>query len=73
MVAGSTGRMYLKEQYEVVVYGEDERSFGLSGREGGVFSCSSAKNPMYTYRECIVVPFDGAQSSAIRSLPYRKC
>ncbi|GJV73172.1 hypothetical protein Tco_1493167 [Tanacetum coccineum] len=55
------------------VYGEDERSFRLYGRGGGVFSCSSLKNPMYTYRECIVVPFYRAQSSAIRSLPYRKC
>ena len=37
------------------VYGEEEWSFGFCEEGSGVFSCPSAKNPMYTYRECIVL------------------
>lgn len=37
------------------VYGEDEWSFGFCEQGTGVFSCPSGKNPMYTYRECIVL------------------
>ncbi|GJY38481.1 deSI-like protein [Tanacetum coccineum] len=37
------------------VYGEDEWSFGFCEEGSGVFSCPSGKNPMYTYRECIVL------------------
>lgn len=39
----------------VQVYGEEEWSFGFCEEGSGVFSCPSAKNPMYTYRECIVL------------------
>lgn len=39
----------------VQVYGDDEWSFGFCEQGTGVFSCPSGKNPMYTYRECIVL------------------
>ncbi|WCJ36708.1 PPPDE putative thiol peptidase family protein [Euphorbia peplus] len=39
----------------VQVYGEDEWSFGFCEQGTGVFSCPSGKNPMYTYRESIVL------------------
>ncbi|KAJ7974149.1 DeSI-like protein [Quillaja saponaria] len=39
----------------VQVYGDDEWSFGYCEQGTGVFSCPSGKNPMYTYRECIVL------------------
>ncbi|KAL6132062.1 PREDICTED: deSI-like protein At4g17486 [Fragaria vesca subsp. vesca] len=39
----------------VQVYGEDEWSFGFCEQGSGVFSCPSGKNPMYTYRESIVL------------------
>ncbi|XP_031381634.1 deSI-like protein At4g17486 [Punica granatum] len=39
----------------VQVYGDDEWSFGFCERGSGVFSCPSGQNPMYTYRECIVL------------------
>ncbi|XP_021651546.1 uncharacterized protein LOC110643476 isoform X2 [Hevea brasiliensis] len=37
------------------VYGDDEWSFGFCEHGTGVFSCPSGKNPMYTYRESIVL------------------
>ncbi|ESW24188.1 hypothetical protein PHAVU_004G109400 [Phaseolus vulgaris] len=39
----------------VQVYDEDEWSFGFCDQGTGVFSCPSGKNPMYTYRESIVL------------------
>ncbi|EEC67357.1 hypothetical protein OsI_34457 [Oryza sativa Indica Group] len=39
----------------VQVYGEEEWSFGFCENGSGVFSCPIGKNPMYTYRECIVL------------------
>lgn len=39
----------------VQVYGDDEWSFGFCEQGTGVFSCPASKNPMYTYRECIVL------------------
>ncbi|XP_065869323.1 uncharacterized protein [Euphorbia lathyris] len=39
----------------VQVYGEDEWSFGFCEQGTGVFSCPSGKNPMYTYRESVVL------------------
>ncbi|KAK5804546.1 uncharacterized protein LOC108479492 [Gossypium arboreum] len=39
----------------VQVYGEDEWSFGFCEQGSGVFSCPSGKNPMYTYRESMVL------------------
>lgn len=37
------------------VYGDEEWSFGYCEQGTGVFSCPPSKNPMYTYRECIVL------------------
>lgn len=37
------------------VYGDEEWSFGFCEQGPGVFSCPSQRNPMYTYRECIVL------------------
>ncbi|KAJ1257550.1 hypothetical protein BS78_10G004600 [Paspalum vaginatum] len=37
------------------VYGDEEWSFGYCERGTGVFSCPPCKNPMYTYRESIVL------------------
>ncbi|GFY84161.1 PPPDE putative thiol peptidase family protein [Actinidia rufa] len=37
------------------VYGDEEWSFGYCEQGTGVFSCPPGKNPMYTYRECIVL------------------
>ncbi|GAB2294005.1 hypothetical protein Dimus_028221 [Dionaea muscipula] len=39
----------------VQVYGDDEWSFGFCEQGTGVFSCPSGKNPMYTYREKLVL------------------
>jgi hypothetical protein len=39
----------------VQVYGNDEWSYGYCELGTGVFSCPSGKNPMYTYREKIVL------------------
>ncbi|KAF3951852.1 hypothetical protein CMV_022542 [Castanea mollissima] len=39
----------------VQVYGDEEWSFGFCEQGPGVFSCPSQRNPMYTYRECIVL------------------
>jgi len=39
----------------VQVYGEEEWSFGYCEQGTGVFSCPPGKNPMYTYRECIIL------------------
>ncbi|KAF2617005.1 hypothetical protein F2Q68_00040388 [Brassica cretica] len=38
-----------------MVYGDDEWSFGYCEQATGVFSCPSTKNPMYTYREKILL------------------
>ncbi|KAL2920746.1 hypothetical protein RDABS01_012237 [Bienertia sinuspersici] len=39
----------------VQVHGDDEWSFGYCEQGTGVFSCPATKNPMYTYREHIVL------------------
>ncbi|XP_010933984.1 uncharacterized protein [Elaeis guineensis] len=39
----------------VQVYGEEEWSFGFCENGTGVFSCPPSKNPMYTYRERILL------------------
>ena len=49
--AGILGLFVLLSQ----VYGDDEWSFGFCEQGTGVFSCPSGKNPMYTYREFIVL------------------
>ncbi|PPD72917.1 hypothetical protein GOBAR_DD30186 [Gossypium barbadense] len=37
------------------VYGDDEWSFGFCEQGSGVFCCPSRKNPLYTYREFMVL------------------
>lgn len=37
------------------MHGDDEWSFGFCEEGTGVFSCPATKNPMYTYREKIVL------------------
>ncbi|CAJ2666511.1 unnamed protein product [Trifolium pratense] len=37
------------------IYGDDEWSFGYCEQGTGVFSCPSGQNPMYTFRESIVL------------------
>ncbi|KAE9592570.1 hypothetical protein Lal_00028458 [Lupinus albus] len=39
----------------VQIYGDDEWSFGFCEQGTGVFSCPSGKNPMYTYRESLIL------------------
>ncbi|KAL1822784.1 hypothetical protein ACET3Z_009562 [Daucus carota] len=39
----------------IQVYGDEEWSFGFCEEGSGVFSCPSGRNPMYTYRECVVL------------------
>ncbi|GAB4826322.1 hypothetical protein Ancab_009187 [Ancistrocladus abbreviatus] len=39
----------------VQVYGNEEWSFGFCEQGTGVFSCPPGKNPMYTYREKLVL------------------
>ncbi|KAI3731331.1 hypothetical protein L1987_62519 [Smallanthus sonchifolius] len=39
----------------VQIYGEDEWSFGFCEEGSGVFNCPYGRNPMYTYRESIVL------------------
>uniref|UniRef100_A0A0E0A3Y4 PPPDE domain-containing protein n=1 Tax=Oryza glumipatula TaxID=40148 RepID=A0A0E0A3Y4_9ORYZ len=39
----------------IQVYGDEEWSFGYCENGTGVFSCPPCKNPMYTYRESIVL------------------
>ncbi|KAG2319269.1 hypothetical protein Bca4012_054463 [Brassica carinata] len=39
----------------IQVYGDEEWSYGYCEQGTGVFSCPSTKNPMYTYREKIVL------------------
>ncbi|XP_074379463.1 deSI-like protein At4g17486 [Apium graveolens] len=39
----------------IQVFGDEEWSFGYCEEGSGVFSCPSGKNPMYTYRECVVL------------------
>ncbi|KAL3524312.1 hypothetical protein ACH5RR_017146 [Cinchona calisaya] len=39
----------------VQIYGGEEWSFGFCEQGTGVFSCPAGKNPMYTYRESIVL------------------
>lgn len=37
------------------VYGDEEWSFGFCEQGTGVFSCPPTKNPMYTFRESIIL------------------
>ncbi|KAI3800189.1 hypothetical protein L1987_35499 [Smallanthus sonchifolius] len=52
----------------VQVYGEDEWSFGFCEQGSGVFSCPAKKNPMYTYRECIVLGKTSLSKSKVNQI-----
>ncbi|KAL8192693.1 hypothetical protein R6Q57_027180 [Mikania cordata] len=52
----------------VQVYGEDEWSFGFCEQGSGVFSCPAKKNPMYTYRECIVLGKTSLSKSKVHQI-----
>lgn len=39
----------------VQIYGDEEWSFGYCEQGTGVFSCPAGKNPMYTYRESVIL------------------
>ncbi|KAG6514353.1 hypothetical protein ZIOFF_024706 [Zingiber officinale] len=39
----------------IQVYGDEEWPFGFCEQGSGVFSCPPSRNPMYTYRERIVL------------------
>ncbi|KAH6770902.1 PPPDE putative thiol peptidase family protein [Perilla frutescens var. hirtella] len=41
--------------FHSAVYGDEEWSFGFCDHGTGVFSCPPTKNPMYTYRESIIL------------------
>ncbi|KAE8796160.1 hypothetical protein D1007_28867 [Hordeum vulgare] len=47
----------------IQVYGDEEWSFGYCENGSGVFSCPLGKNPMYTFRESIVLGRRAALSS----------
>ena len=50
------------------VYGEEEWSFGFCEDGSGVFSCPNGKNPMYTYRENIVLGQTGLSISEVNRI-----
>ncbi|KAL9994076.1 putative PPPDE peptidase domain-containing protein [Helianthus debilis subsp. tardiflorus] len=52
----------------VQVYGEDEWSFGFCEQGSGVFCCPAKKNPMYTYRECIVLGKTNLSKSKVNQI-----
>ncbi|KAK8934197.1 hypothetical protein KSP39_PZI014806 [Platanthera zijinensis] len=39
----------------IQVYGDEEWSFGYCENGSGVFNCPPTQNPMYTYRESIIL------------------
>ncbi|KAK1415233.1 hypothetical protein QVD17_31007 [Tagetes erecta] len=52
----------------VQVYGEDEWSFGFCEEGSGVFSCPYGRNPMYTYRESIILGETDLNKSKVNQL-----
>lgn len=50
------------------VYGDDEWSFGFCEQGTGVFSCPITKNPMYTYREKIVLGQTNLSNSKVNQI-----
>ncbi|KAF6162191.1 hypothetical protein GIB67_008320 [Kingdonia uniflora] len=50
------------------VYGDEEWSFGFCEQGSGVFSCPPSKNPMYTYRECIVLGKTNCSLSRVKQI-----
>ncbi|XP_071706760.1 deSI-like protein At4g17486 [Rutidosis leptorrhynchoides] len=52
----------------VQIYGEDEWSFGFCEQGTGVFCCPAKKNPMYTYRECIVLGKTNLSKSMVNQI-----
>lgn len=54
--------------YILQVYGEDEWSFGYCEEGSGVFSCPYGRNPMYTYRESIILGETDLTKSKVNQL-----
>lgn len=52
----------------IEVFGDEEWSFGYCEEGSGVFSCPSGKNPMYTYRECVVLGKTDRSTSKVNQL-----
>ncbi|KAK1303461.1 hypothetical protein QJS10_CPB11g00794 [Acorus calamus] len=52
----------------VQVYGDEEWSFGFCEYGSGVFSCPPGKNPMYTYRECIILGETNLSNSKVNQI-----
>ncbi|KNA22211.1 hypothetical protein SOVF_036100 [Spinacia oleracea] len=52
----------------VQVHGDDEWSFGFCEQGTGVFSCPATKNPMYTYREKIVLGQTSLSNSKVNQI-----
>ncbi|KAI3808797.1 hypothetical protein L1987_24758 [Smallanthus sonchifolius] len=52
----------------VQVYGEDEWSFGFCEQGTGVFCCPAKKNPIYTYREAIVLGKTSLSKSKVNQI-----
>ncbi|PUZ43095.1 hypothetical protein GQ55_9G634400 [Panicum hallii var. hallii] len=52
----------------VQVYGEEEWSFGLCYRGTGVFCCPVRQNPMYTFRESIVLGVTSFSNSEVNQI-----
>lgn len=50
------------------VFGDEEWSFGYCEEGSGVFSCPSGRNPMYTYRECVVLGKTNLSISKVNQL-----
>ncbi|KAI7727699.1 hypothetical protein M8C21_021811 [Ambrosia artemisiifolia] len=52
----------------VQVYGEDEWSFGFCEQGTGVFSCPAKMNPMYTYRESVILGKTSLSKSKVNQI-----
>ncbi|XP_076914483.1 uncharacterized protein LOC143573505 [Bidens hawaiensis] len=52
----------------VQVYGEEEWSFGFCEEGSGVFNCPFGRNPMYTYRESIVLGITELSKSKVNQI-----
>lgn len=57
----------------VQIYGEEEWSFGFCEEGTGVFSCPSGKNPMYTYRESIILGNTNCSPSKVNQILRELC
>lgn len=52
----------------VQVYGNEEWSFGFCEFGSGVFSCPPCKNPLYTYRESIILGETNCTSAEVNQI-----